>query len=263
MVDKVSFPQTNLLYNVNSTTTQPTLKAHQQLQEPTPVAGEILDKKLADATKAYAIIDYKQTPSKGKSLEELKADLIAKGKIEGKDFLIEASDSVSVLTILENQKTKEEFMYGKDNSGKEVLDSITDFSYPLDSQKGLKEVRTVHDADGKFMFRTFEYEKDKFPYKDDVVNIETTPAQLVEHFKANGIKFVSNSNIKKDWSIQKYSAFNPKDNGVTEYEFTYDKSGKIWSVIKSLIDNDGSTNGIITYYKDTTSYTEYKDSFIA
>ncbi len=223
------------------------------------IAPDIVKKETADAVKAYAIAAPKPKPvPEKKSIDELKTDLISHGKVEGKDFTLRKGQSDSQLNIIEDGKTVKVYRFVGNGENKEDFEAIQNFFYPLDSSKGLKQVETVYGADGEFHFRTSIYEKDKSPYKDDIVNFETRPEELEEKLKADGSKFSRDTAYADLGYTVKITAFNPKNDEITRYEFSYpNDSDTANSVSKCLIGKDGSLSAEIMFRKDETNYTVF------
>jgi len=262
MINQVS--GTNLLQNYAVKPAVEQIKAEETKQP--EIAQDIVKKETADATKAYACLvspKPKAAPEK-KSLDELKADFIAQGKVEGKDFTIDKDELSSKLTVMENEKPVKIYRYDKDGATKESFEAIQEFSYPVAGGKGLKQMETTYGADGEFHFRTFKYEKENSPYKDDIVNFETKPFELEKKLKDEGIKIVRDTEfVSENWFVDKITAFDPKTNEVTRYEFRRGKDDNIEEVTKCIIDQDGELKGDISFRKDETSYTEFQDSLKA
>lgn len=261
-MDKISPVSTNLLYAYKQQVNAPA--ESQNNSNTATIAPDIVKKETADAAKAYAIVapPQKSAPEK-KSIDELKADLISQGKIEGKDFTVRKDERDSQLNIIENGKTVKVYRFMNNGEKKEDFDAIQEFSYPLDSSKGLKQVETMYGADGDFRFRMTRYEKDKSPYKDDIVNYETKPYELEEKLKAEGIKF-SRDTVYADLGYTvKITAFDPKKDEITRYEFSYpNDSDKVNAVSKCIIDKDGSLSAEIMFRNDETVYTDFHDNLI-
>ena len=259
-MDKINPVSTNLLYAYKSKVNAPSESKNNS--NTTTVTSDIVKKETADAVKAYTFVapNGKAVPEK-KSIDELKADLISQGKVEGKDFIVRKGKDDSQLNIIENGKKVKVYRYMNNGEKKEDFDAIQEFSYPLDNSKGLKYIETTYGADGDFHFRTSLYERDKSPYKDDIVNFETQPYELVQKFKAQGVKF-SMDNVYADLGFTvKITAFNPKSDEITRYEFSYPDNGdKPNSVSKCIIDKDGSLAAEIMFREEDTSYTDFKDT---
>ena len=268
MINQVS---TNLLQNYLANYKQVNAQPKVDNENTQPqVAQDIVKKETADAAKAYAGVvtpQPKAAPEK-KSLDELKADLLAQGKVEGKDFIVRKDELASRLNVIENGKTVKVYRFDKDGASKDDFEAVQEFSYPVENltleSNGLKQTETTYGADGEFHFRTFRYEKDKSPYKNDIVNYDTKPFELENKLKADGIQFARDIEFVNEYMINKITAFDPKTNEVTRYEFRYDKDNDtVNEVIKCLIDKDGSMKADITFRKDETDYTDYKNNLIA
>ncbi len=262
MVDQVSLSKTNLLYNYNSSQ-KSNQQGAEQIQSNKTVAPEIVDKKYADATKAYALVTTKHPAPEKKSLEEFKTQLITAGKVEGKDFTIEKGGFASKISVLKDGKNDKVYRFNKDGATKEDFESIEEWSYPMDPSKGLKYINTTYDADGKFCFRSTCYEKDKSPYENDIINSKTEPQKLTKYFEENNIKYACDSDLVGECLNFKITAFDSKDGSVARYEFKYDKDNNITEVNKNIIGKDGNLTAEIRYSKDETTYTEFKDSLKA
>ena len=261
-MDKISPVSTNLL---SAYKPQANVPAESNNNSNTAeIAPDIVKKETADAAKAYAIVapPQKSVPEK-KSIDELKADLTSQGKVEGKDFEVEKDELASKLTIIENGRPVKIYRYDKDGSKKENFEAIQEFSYPLDSSKGLKHIETTYGVDGKLHFRTFEYDRDNSPYKDDIVNFETQPYELEGKLKAAGIKFSRDTAYADLGYTVKITAFDPKKDEITRYEFSYpNDSEKANAVSKCIIDKDGSLSAEIMFRNDETVYTDFHDNLI-
>ena len=261
-MDKISPVSTNLLYAYKTQANVPAESKNNS--NTTTIAPDIVKKETADAAKAYAIVapKAKAAPEK-KSIDELKADLISQGKIERKDFIVRKDERDSQLNIIENGKTVKVYRFMNNGEKKEDFDAIQEFSYPLDSSKGLKQVETMYGADGDFRFRMTRYEKDKSPYKDDIVNYETKPYELEEKLKAEGIKFSRDTAYADLGYTVKITAFDPKKDEITRYEFSYpNDSDKVNAVSKCIIAKDGSLSAEIMFRNDETVYTDFHDNSI-
>ena len=259
-MDKISPVSTNLLYAYKSQVNTPA--ENKNNSNTATIAPDIVKKETADAAKAYAIVApaQKTVPEK-KSIDELKADLTAQGKVEGKDFELEKDELASKLTIIENGRPIKIYRYDKDGSKKENFEAIQEFSYPLDASKGLKHIETTYGADGEFHFRTFEYDRDNSPYKDDIVSYGTSPFDLEEKLKADGSQFARDIEYNNGRMINKTTAFNPKTGEVKRYEFYYGtQDDAVGDVAICMIDKDGFKKSEIYFSKDKTNYTEYYDS---
>lgn len=273
MIGQVNFTSTNLL---QSYPTSPVKEETQKAQTKQEVAHEIISKEAAEAVKAKAFVapKAKPTPDK-KSIDEYKADLIKEGKIEGKDFKVETKEDKQgvyghELIILDNNKPVKSYYYDKSTSKDEELQLVKEYSYPIGDSKGLKQIETTYGADGEFHFRTTSYDKENSPYKGELVNHTTTPAELSEYFTSKGIKFTKDIEYSKDnnnlesYMISKITAFDPKTNEITRYEFEYDKDNdKVYQVTKNIINKDGSINSYIAFRKDETAFIEFEDNFKA
>ncbi len=276
MINQVS--STNLLKNY-----QPKQAVFTEKSQETPqIASEIINRETAAATKSYAGFvapPPRKVPEK-KSLNDLKADFIAQGKVEGKDFKIEnCGDKQGVygceFIVLENDKPVKKYYYSNDGSKKEDFGLITEIFYPTviptiangnSINSKVKSVETTYGSEGDFCFRKTRYEKDSSPYIDELVNYEIKPYELEQKLKANGIKYANdieysndNANLEQ-FMINKITAFNPRTNEVTRYEFTYNKAtDKVEDVTKSIIDIDGNKVAEIRFRKDETDFVELKD----
>lgn len=275
MLNSVS--STNLLQNYAVKPAEQPKAEEVKTSEQPEIAQDIVKKETADATKAYAagIIapPPKAAPEK-KSLDELKADLLAQGKVEGKDFKIEKKEDKQgvyghELVVLENDKPVKIYFYGA-GATKEDFQAVEEYSYPVGDGKGLKSTVTSHGADGEFHYRTTIYERENSPYKNDIVNYDTKPFELENKLKAEGIKFArdieySNDNENSNtFMINKITAFDPKTNEIIRYEFTYNKADdSVVDVTKNIIDKDGSIKSGISFRKDETAFVNFEDDFIA
>lgn len=284
MINSVS--STNLLQNYAvKPAEQPKAEETKGAEQP-EIAQDIVKKETADATKAYAagIIapPPKQAPE-NKSLDELKADLVAQGKVEGKDFKIEKKEDKQgvyghELVVLENDKPVKSYYFDNIDKEKEELQFITDYSYPADlptlanddKSPKLKSMETSYGADGEFHFRTTRYERENSPYKDDIVNYDTKPFELENKLEAEGIKFARDIDYSTDnensntFMVNKITTFDPKTNDVTRYEFTYNKADdSVVDVTKSMIGNDGSIKSNIVFKKDETAFVNFEDDLKA
>ena len=262
MVANVSFPKTNLLYNYNSPQ-KSNFQSQAQTNINSAVAPEIVDKKCADATKAYALVPTKHPTPEKKSLEEIKASLVADGKVEGKDFTVDKEGFASMITVLKDGKNDKVYRFNKNGETKDDFESVEEWSYPMDSSKGLKSISTTYGADGEFCFRSTNYEKDKSPYQNDIVNFNTKPEDLKTHFEANNIKYANDFDLVGESLVDKITAFDAKDGSVTRYEFMHDKDNNIMKVTKNIVGKDGNLVASINHYKDETIYTEFNDSLKA
>ena len=249
-MDKISPVSTNLLYAYKSQVNTPA--ENKNNSNTATIAPDIVKKETADAAKAYAIVapPQKTVPEK-KSIDELKADLTAQGKVEGKDFEVEKDELASKLTIFENGRPVKIYRYDKDGSKKENFEAIQEFSYPLDASKGLKHIETTYGADGEFHFRTFEYDRDNSPYKDDIVSYGTSPFDLEEKLKADGSQFARDIEYNNGRMINKTTAFNSKTGEVKRYEFYYGtQDNAVGDVAICMIDKDGFKKSEIYFSKD-------------
>ncbi len=262
-MDKISPVSTNLLYAYKSQANTPVESKNNS--DATTVSPDIVKKETAEAAKAYAIVAPAQkTAPEKKSIDELKAGLTAQGKVEGKDFIVRKDERDSQLNIIENGKIVKVYRFMNNGEKKEDFDAIQEFSYPLDSEKGLKQVETMYGADGEFHFRINKYEREKSPYKNDIVNFETHPYELEKKLKAEGIKFSRDTAYADLGYTVKITAFDPKKDEITRYEFSYPNDGdKANSVSKCIIDKDGSLSAEIMFREDETSYTDFHDNFIS
>lgn len=284
MLNSVS--STNLLQNYAlKPATDPQKPEATKTADQPEIAQDIVKKETADATKAYAagIIapPPKAAPEK-KSLDELKADLVAQGKVEGKDFKIEnKEDKQGVygheLVVLENDKPLKSYYYDNNGAAKEDFQFVTEYSYPMNTPTladgtipKLKQTETSYGADGEFHFRATRYERENSPYKDDIVNYDTKPFELEEKLKAEGIKFARDIEYSNDnenyntFMVNKITAFDPKTDEMIRYEFTYNKADdSVVDVTKNIIDKDGSIKSYIAFRKDETAFVNFRDDFIA
>lgn len=273
MINQVS--STNLLQNyaLNPAVVAEQPKTDNAVQP--EIAQDIVKKETADAAKAYACIapPQKEAPEK-KSLDELKADLIAQGKVEGKDFKIEKmEDKKGVygheLTVLENDKPVKIYFYAV-GATKDDFQSVEEYSYPIGDGKGLKSTITSYGADGEFHYRTNRYEKENSPYQNEIVNLDTKPFELENKLKEAGIQYArdiewscDNENLENRM-ITKITAFDPKTNEVTRYEFNYDRDNdKVNEVVKNNIDKDGGIKSYIIFRNDETAFVNFEDNKIA
>lgn len=261
-----SLSSTNLLQNyaVKSAAEQPKAEVVNTLEQP-KIAQDIVKKETADATKAYAAgIVKPKAASEKKSLDEFKTDLIAQGKIEGKDFTVRKGELDSQLNIMENDKTVKVLRFDKDGAKKENFEAVQEFSYPVGDGKGLKQIETTYGADGEFHFRSFRYEKENSPYQNDIVNFETKPFELEQKLKADGVKIARDVAYGESVYTTKITAFDPKTDNMTRYEFSYkiDDETPV-SVEKCIIGKDGLLQARLLFREDETSYTEFKDSLKA
>lgn len=223
-------------------------------------ASEIVKKETADAVKAYSLVAPKPKNYDKKSLEELKTDLVNQGKIEGKDFKVEQDNLMSKLILLENDKPLKEYIYNQKGASKEDFETVREFGYPLNNENGLQSVETTYGADGEFHFRTTNYDKDKSPYKNELVNNSTKSSEFRQYLKDNNIKFASDIDISNNIVTHKFTVFDPKTSQIVKYEFVENEKGEPLYVSKSEINNCGSTKSSIAFHEKTTSFTEYEDN---
>lgn len=269
-----SLSSTNLLQNyaVKPAAEQPKAEVVNVVEQP-KIAQDIVKKETADATKAYAagIVKSKAVPEK-KSLDELKADLTAQGKVEGKDFTVDKDDLASKITVLEGDKPVKIYRFDKDGATKEDFEAIQEFSYPNeipnlspdDKTPKLKQTETTYGADGEFHFRTTKYQRENSPYKDDIVNFETKPFELEKILKDDGIKIARDVVYGEEVYTTKITAFDPKTDNIARYEFSYNIGDETpVSVEKCIIGKDGALRASLLFRKDETSYTEFEDSLKA
>lgn len=275
MINSVS--STNLLQNYAVKPAEQPKAEETKVANNPEIAQDIVKKETADAAKAYAagIVapPPKQVPEK-KSLNELKADLLAQGKVEGKDFKIEKKEDKQgvyghELVVLENDKPVKIYFYGV-GATKEDFQAVEEYSYPVGDGKGLKSTVTSHGADGEFHYRTTIYERENSPYKDDIVNFDTKPFELEEKLKAEGIKFArdidysTDNENSKTLMVNKITVLDPKTNEMVRYEFAYNKADdSVVDVRKNMFDKDGSIKSGITFSKDETAFVNFEDDLKA
>lgn len=261
-MDKISPVSTNLLYAYKPQASVPVESKNNS--DAITIAPDIVKKETADAAKAYAIVAPKEkaVPEK-KSIDELKADLISQGKVEGKDFTLRKGKDDSQLNIIENGKIVKVYRFMNNGEKKEDFDAIQEFSYPLDSPKGLKHVETMYGADGEFRFRTFNYDKDNSPYINEDVNCTTKSSDFKKYLRDNDIKFANDIDINNDTVTQKYTVYDKKSNQMIKYEFIESKDANPFLVIKSIMDENGNVKSSICFNNSITTYTEYEDTFKA
>ncbi len=223
-------------------------------------APEIVKKDTADAVKAYSLVAPKPKNYDKKSLEELKTGLVQQGKIEGKDFKVEQDNLMSKLILLENDKPVKEYIYNQKGASKEDFETVREFGYPLDDKNGLQSIETTYGADGEFHFRTMNYDKEKSPYKNELVNFSTKSSEFRQYLKDNNIKFANDVDISNDIVTHKFIVFDPKADKMSKYVFTENEKGEPLYVSKSEIDNCGNTKNSIDFHEKTTSFTEFEDN---
>lgn len=223
-------------------------------------APEIVKKETADAVKSYSLVAPKSKNYNKKSLEELKTGLVQQGKIEGKDFKVEQDNLMSKLILLENEKPVKEFMYNQKGASKEDFETVREIAYPLDDKNGLQSVETTRGADGEFHFRTMNYDKEKSPYKNEIVNCSTKSSDFRQYLKDNNMKFANDVDISNDIVTHKFTVFDPKADKMSKYVFTENEKGEPLYVSKSEIDNCGNTKSSMDFHEKTTSFTEFEDN---
>lgn len=225
-------------------------------------AEEIISKEAADASKVYSRVVVNKKPVENKTLEAKKAELISQGKVEGKDFKIEyAGENLQTLEIDENGRPSEIFFYEKKDGSDGKLETYTKYEYCLNPETtGLKKSLTSYNADGKFIFRSNVYEREKSPYKNMEVNFDTKFDKFVEKLESENAKFVINHFDGNASTAHSVSVFD-KDS-ILKYEFTDDINGEPLEVSVSKVGKDGYNDNIIAFYPDETVYTEFKDSLI-
>lgn len=223
-------------------------------------APEIVKKDTADAVKAYSLVAPKPKNYDKKSLEELKTGLVQQGKIEGKDFKVEQDNLMSKLILLENDKPVKEYIYNQKGASKEDFETVREFGYPLDDKNGLQSIETTYGADGEFHFRTMNYDKEKSPYNNELVNFSTKSSEFRQYLKDNNIKFANDVDISNDIVTHKFIVFDPKADKMSKYVFTENEQGEPLYVSKSEIDNCGNIKNSIDFHEKTTSFTEFEDN---
>ncbi len=254
---------TNLLQNrfAGMQMTNP-IQAQPQPNPPAD-ATEVMPKDTADAVKAYALVQPQSKPTEEKkNFETKKQELISQGKTEGKDFIVDKDKFSTYLQIMENGKPTKEYCYENDGE----LECVRDFSYPINSEKGLKSIRTTKGTDGEFRYRTFEYDKEDSPYKNEIVNCETKSSDFMKYLIDNKIKFANDLNLEGDIATHKFTVFDEKSKEMVKYEITEDISkedAKPILVYKNNIDEKGNTKYQLAFSEYNTSFTEYDDSFKA
>ena len=261
MIDAVS--TTNLIQSYQAK--QPVESKQVLVQDnQTNVSPELMQKSTADAVKAYRFVAPPKTKAEeAKSLNDLKASLIQQGKVQGKDFEIEQNGIDSKLVILENNKPVKIYRYDKNGDNKEDFEAYQLIGYPINSVNGLKQTETTYDIDGRFGFRTNRYEKGNSPYENLAVNFETNDIDFESNLADNKVPFAVDHSFVGDNLVKKITVYDSKTNKMTRYEFKKDDSNvKNESVCICNLDSNGIILNEISFDKDETSYTEYKDSMI-
>ncbi len=250
----LAVPSTNLLKNYGATVQQ---KRETFTAEKEP-AKEIISKEAADASRAYSGVAVKQ-PFEKKSFDDKKAELLSNGKVEGENFKIyNAGKNLRVLEVLNDGKPSEIYYYN--DSGNP--DGFTKYQYCLNSETtGLKYSAAAYDGNGVFKSRTNIYEKDKSPYTGIDVNFETEAEDLIEHLKSENIRFAVDKFVDGELTTDVITAFDAGK--VYKYEFVRDINGNPVEMRKIETDENGKDLRYITFSPDETSYTEYKESFVA
>lgn len=258
-----AMPSTNLLknYSISAQPKNESFTSEETIAQP---KQEIMSKEAADAAKAYSgVAAVNKKPFVKKSLEDKKTELLAQNKTEGVDFKIsDAGKNSKILEIFENGQPSEIFFYKNKNASADDLDGYTKFEYCLNPEAtGLKTSMTNYSADGNFRSRTNIYEKDKSPYQDYDINFQTKIDELTGKLKEKNIQFAVDTLPEGEFTTHIVTAFEP--DGVNKYEFTNDINGNPVEVRKIKIDENGRELKIIGFSQDETTYTEYKDSFVA
>ena len=253
-----SVSSTNLLKNYSTGNVQQK-ESFTSDQKP---AEEIISKEAADASKVYSRVVVNKKPVENKTLEAKKAELISQGKLEGKDFNVKyAGENFKTLEVIENDKTSEIFFYENKDDSDGKLETYTKYEYCLNPETtGLKKSLTGYDADGKFIFRSNVYEKEKSPYKNMKVNFDTKFDKFVEKLESENAKFVINHTEGNDTTTHSVSVLD--NDRVLKYEFTHDINGEPLEVSVSEVGNDGYNKNVIAFGPEETVYTEFKDSLI-
>ena len=275
MIEKVG--SSNLLQNYKTTTNQQ--KETKNNTEAPTIAKDIVNKETADATKAYVqgiIAPPKREIPPKRTSEELIKDLIKEGKVEGKDFVVNQLEHFKEIKILKNDKISKEFYYHKNKDNKETYEGYVEYHYPLETPKvaksetnknnGLKSTETHYNADGEFTYRVDKYDSNNSPYQNEEVNAQTTPYELQEYLNKKNIPYTTDLDIISDNLIErKIITFEKDKNEFTHYEILKDKNkdNEILQVKKSHYDKNNIITNELVFTKDSTSYTEYKDSFVA
>ena len=275
MIDKVG--SSNLLQGYKF---QPTENNKTKIATETSnnvVSKDIVSKNTADATKAYVqciIAPPKREVLPQKTSEELIKDLINKGKIEGKDFIVDSSHNITDISILKDDKIIKKFSYYKNKDNKESYEGYTDYHYPLNTPKisseknietqTIKYSRTSYTADGEFKFRTTFYDSKNSPYQNEEINAKTTSYQLSKYLESKNIPYTTNINFVNENCIEhKIIAFDKDTNKFIRYEISENKDNEIIRTEKNYLDEKGNISHSIGFSENETSYTEYKDSFVA
>ena len=265
-MEKISPVSTNLVQNY--TQKQKTNAATTQQVQTTPeIAPEIVKKETANAAKAYAgiVAPTPRPPFEKKSLDELKAELLAQGKVEGKDFKINKLEKVSNIEILENDKLVKAYIYDNPASSKDNLYEYQEYSYPITNSNGLREMVTCYDSNGKFRMRCCEYDRDKSPYMKEEINHTTTLEDVEKYLQDNNMRYCLDDGHYIDDKFHSISltAFDSKKNNVIRYDFNYEKTNdgdRLVSVSKANIGKDGTKLNDLHFGKDCTIYYEYTDN---
>ena len=226
---------------------------------PTAPATEVVKKETADALKAYSLVDKKPKCYEKNNLEDLAKDFVSKGKVEGKDFTIERDKVSSKLTLLENEKPVKIFYYNGTGASEKDFDLVQEIEYPASDDKGLISIETTYGADGEFHFRTMNYDKDKSPYQNDIVNNSTKSSEFRQFLKDNNMKFTSDLDCSDGIDTHKFTVFDPNSNYIFKYEFVEDQDGKPVFVSKSEISGNDTIERSIAFMNEQTSVTEYED----
>lgn len=262
-MEKIPPISTNLVQNYTQShkvVTEPI----KQVQSAPEIAPEIVKKETADAAKAYSgIVAPKPRPLfEKKSLDELKSEVLAQGKVEGKDFKIDKQEKVTNMEILENDKPVKLYVYDNPATSADNLYEYQEYSYPT-GNNGLKEISAFYDGSGDFKFRSFTYDPENSPYKNEIVNAKAKPQDLRKYLDENNIRYATDIQINENdiWTT-KFTTFEPKTNDVIVYEFSYyekDCEPEMISVEKKQIGKNGNLLNTIAFHDTFTSYTEFTD----
>ena len=265
-MEKISPISTNLIQNYTQVQ-KVNAESAKQVQTAPEVAPEIVKKETADAAKAYAgiVAPKARPPFEKKSLDELKSELLAQGKVEGKDFEINKFEKISELTILENGKPSKVYVYKGSATSKDDLFEYQERSYPIGNSHGLREMETCYDADGSLKLRYFEYDKDNSPYKNELINNSTELETVEKYLQDNNIKYCLDDGkiINGKYRDKSLTTFDPKTNDVIRYDFCYEIMGdeeKLVSVSKADIGKDGTKLNDLHFCKDCTIYYDYQNN---
>lgn len=271
-MNSITFSSTNLLQNyvapnaVKSDVDKQSVPvaekpAEQQTAEP-KVAPEIMSKEAAEASKTYAFVAPKFEPYPKLSLPELKADLIAKGKVEGpeKDFKVEQDADMSKLLVFNEGKPSVIYRFDKKGENKKDFVSVEEIGYPMPgTENGVKKISTVYGPEHDFHFRTITYEKNNPILKDEIVNNTTTSHEFKDYLISKSIPFAKDLEITDNNTfIHKFILF--ENDKVSQYVFAEDENSKTIDVSKKVSDTKGNTEFIYTFGKDETDCTVFEDN---